>query len=222
MRIWAIIFGFSFLLLNSCSQKRICAAYQSSFIYDKESLRKKFSYFTADTTPKVFLAASKSKYLIAVPESYRKKYQRLQTIEMKPVYPTEPDSVRELQKLLAESDSVVVLEKDSVHSASGVDESGLVQKSPDFKITKTKEKYNHDQEYYMWFFRRHLVLPDIKYHLNKKASGTEEPATTVNQVKSVSKNPVKASAETKKRSPLKLPSLKNRTVADTLSRNKKN
>lgn len=222
MRYWVFVFGLSILFLTSCSQKRICAAYQSSFIYDKESLRKKFSYFNSDTTPRVFLAASKNKYLIAVPESYRKKYQRLQTIDMRPVYPTEPDSLIQFQQLLADSDSVVVLEKDSIHAPSGVDESGLVQKSPDFRITKTKEKYNHDQEYYMWFFRRHLVLPDIRYHLNKKASGVEDAQPAVNQAKTLTKNASRAPKETIKKTPFKLPSLKNRASTDTVSRQNKN
>lgn len=219
MRIWATVFGLIFLLLASCSQKRICAAYQSSFIYDKESLRKKFSYFEADSTPKIFLAASKSKYLIAVPESYRKKYQRLQIVDMTPVYPVKPDSLKEKKDLLAETDSLLTEElmQDSISVAKEPDESGLVMKSPDFKITKTKEKYNHDQQYYLWFFRKNLILPDIRYHLNKKSSGVQ-PADDAAPAKP---EKAKAPAE-KKRSSLISPSLRNRIKTDSVSRPNRN
>jgi hypothetical protein len=70
----------------------ICPAYQSAFIYDKNELRKKFSYFEEDSTPKL-LVASKTKYLIAEPMSYRKKLRSLQTVAMKPVNPVLPDSM---------------------------------------------------------------------------------------------------------------------------------
>ena len=68
-------------MLGSCTQKMICPAYQSSFIYDKEALRKKFSYFKEDSTPKMY-TASRNKYLIGVPVSYKKKVRSLQTVEM--------------------------------------------------------------------------------------------------------------------------------------------
>ncbi len=80
------------LLLSACTQRMICPAYQSAFIYDKNELRKKFSYFQEDSTPKI-LMASKNKYLIAEPISYRKKIRLMQTVEMKPVNPVLPDSL---------------------------------------------------------------------------------------------------------------------------------
>jgi hypothetical protein len=70
----------------------ICPAYQSAFIYDKNELRKKFSYFLEDSTPKI-LVASKTKYLIAEPMSYRKKLRSMQTVAMTPVNPVVPDSL---------------------------------------------------------------------------------------------------------------------------------
>ena len=81
------------LLLSACTQRMICPAYQSAFIYDKNELRKKFSYFEEDSTPKL-LVASKTKYLIAEPMSYRKKLRSMQTVPMKPVNPILPDSMR--------------------------------------------------------------------------------------------------------------------------------
>lgn len=80
------------LLFSACTQRMICPAYQSAFIYDKNELRKKFSYFEEDSTPKL-LVASKTKYLIAEPMSYRKKLRSLQTVAMKPVNPVLPDSM---------------------------------------------------------------------------------------------------------------------------------
>ncbi len=82
------------LFLTACTQRMICPAYQSAFIYDKDALRKHFSYFQDDSTPKV-LTASKNKYLIAEPTSYRKKIRSMQTVPMKNVYVQVPDSLQE-------------------------------------------------------------------------------------------------------------------------------
>jgi hypothetical protein len=148
----ASVLWLALIMLGSCTQKMICPAYQSSFIYDKEALRKKFSYFKEDSTPKVMYTASKNKYLVAVPESYRKKTRSLQTVEMAPVYPVIPDSLKlnkgenELQAEVALLDSTAAAPtSDSVYA-----------------ITKTKEKYNVDQDIYMWYFRDMLVLPDVR------------------------------------------------------------
>lgn len=81
-----------FLLLGACTQRMVCPAYQSAFIYDKEELRKRFSYFQDDSTPKV-LTASKNKYLIAEETSYKKKMRSIQTVPAKPVNVVLPDSL---------------------------------------------------------------------------------------------------------------------------------
>jgi hypothetical protein len=82
------------LILGACTQRMICPAYQSAFIYDKDELRKRFSYFEDDSTPKV-LTASKNKFLIAETPSYRKKIRTMQTVPMKPVNVVLPDSLVE-------------------------------------------------------------------------------------------------------------------------------
>jgi len=148
-----------FALLSACTQRLICPAYQSSFIYDKEALRQKFSYFKEDSTPKV-LTASKNKYLIAVPESYRKTYRKMQTIEMKPIYPKKPDTLQKAEDdmMLAELDSA------SADSLARNKEPG----DSIYAITKTKEKYNLDQDLYMWYFREKLVLPDVRAAIENK------------------------------------------------------
>ncbi|RAV98595.1 hypothetical protein [Pseudochryseolinea flava] len=81
------------LLLSGCTQRMICPAYQSAYIYDKDELRKKFSYFENDTMPKVY-TASKNKYLVAEDVSYKKKLRQLQTVVMKPVNVVVPDSLQ--------------------------------------------------------------------------------------------------------------------------------
>lgn len=83
------------VLLSACvTQRKICPAYQSAFIFDQEALRKKFSYFENDSTPKVY-TASRTNYLVIPEQSYRKKLKSLQTIEMKPVYTVLPDTSAE-------------------------------------------------------------------------------------------------------------------------------
>jgi hypothetical protein len=81
------------LLLSACTQRMICPAYQSAFIYDQEELRKKFSYFEGDSIPKVY-TASKNKYLVADDMSYRKRLRGIQTVVMKPVNVALPDSLQ--------------------------------------------------------------------------------------------------------------------------------
>lgn len=176
--------GFALLLLSACTQHLICPAYESAFIYDQEALRKKFSYFNDDSTPKV-LTASKTKYLVAVPMSYRKKERGLQTVPMKDVKPVVPDSLTgnndEISaKTRSSADSV---KTDSIgNKAPGLANAADSTSTTDstYVITVAKEvnliKYdpltrtysidevglNLDQDYYMWYLRDILVLPDVK------------------------------------------------------------
>ncbi|HEY9489025.1 MAG TPA: hypothetical protein VIQ51_11865 [Chryseosolibacter sp.] len=135
-----------FLLVTSCTQRSICPAFQSAYIYDKDALRKKFSYFQEDSTPKV-LTASKTRYLVAEPTPYRKKIRSMQTVEMKPVPIHVPDSI-------TSADSVSMHELD--RAARSVIDSTFIQDVPRpeaslvedsvYVITKDKElrllKYN--------------------------------------------------------------------------------
>jgi hypothetical protein len=81
------------LLFSACTQRMICPAYQSAFIYDQDELRKKFSYFEGDSIPKVY-TASKNKYLVAEDLSYRRRLRGIQTVPMKPVNVAVPDSLQ--------------------------------------------------------------------------------------------------------------------------------
>lgn len=152
------------LMLGACTQRLICPAYQSAFIYDKEELRKKFSYMKEDSSPKI-LTASKTKYLIAVPESYRKKLRSLQTVEMKPIYPKIPDSLK-----VDEGEELLLAERDITDSTAAQPGKGAEPGDSTYAITKTKEKYNLDQDIYMWYFRDILVLPDVRASVEEKKS----------------------------------------------------
>src|SRR5688572_27762434 len=141
-----ILFIGGILGLGACTQRAICPAFQSAYIHDKDALRKKFSYFQEDSTPKM-LTASKNKYLIAEPTPYRKKLRSMQTVEMKPVPVHVPDS-------LVSEDSVSMEELE--RAARSIIDSTFIQDVPVrpqapvedsvYVITKDKElrllKYN--------------------------------------------------------------------------------
>ena len=174
------------MFLGACTSRLICPAYQSSFIYDKETTRQRFSYFNEDSTPKILTAStSKNRYLVATSESYRKKYRKMQTVEMKPVYPVIPDSLKEdkgAELNLAEADAA--------------DSTGAGKSPADsvYAITKTKEKYNLDQDLYMWYFREMLVLPDVRAALenkNEKKKDTGEATEVKKEKGGFFKNPFK-------------------------------
>jgi len=162
----ASILLLALVIASACTQKMICPAYQSSFIYDKEELRKKFSYFKEDSTPKAMYTASKNQYLVAAPESYRKKNARLQTVEMRPVFPVIPDSIR-LNK-----------GSDDLMTDADVVDSSAVSTDSVYAITKTKEKYNVDQDIYMWYFRDQLVLPDVRAAMETQSKNRAEKSRT--------------------------------------------
>ncbi len=168
-------------MLGSCTQRLICPAYQSAFIYDKDALKQKFSYLKEDSTPKIFTASSsKNKYLVAVPESYRKKLRALQTVEMKPIYPEIPDSL----KINLEGD-LLLAERDVPDSVAGQPSSGLDPVDSAYAITKAKEKFNVEQDNYMWYFRNVLVLPDVRAAMETKdkKEETSDPATATQKKK---------------------------------------
>jgi hypothetical protein len=180
----------SIFVLSSCTQRLICPAYQSAFIYDKPTQKEKFVYYNESTTqPREVLASADSKvitlpprdstwansvvmpgpslpqvrrvkkdrYLLLPEKSYKKTLKSLRTIQMKPVYPKkETDSL----DIAAELDSAARSISDSL-SVSGSSKPAVEEDSV-YAITKTKEKYNVDQDNYMWYFRDVLVLPDVR------------------------------------------------------------
>jgi hypothetical protein len=74
---------------------------------------------------------------------------------MKPVYPKKSDSL----DIKNELDSAARSITDSVATQSS---KPATAGDSVYVITKTKEKYNMDQDNYMWYFRDVLVLPDVR------------------------------------------------------------
>ncbi|NBW36900.1 MAG: hypothetical protein EBR30_18115 [Cytophagia bacterium] len=180
------------ILLSSCAyQPMTCPAYQSAYIHDKDALRKKFSYFVNDSAPKVY-AASKSKFLIIEPTTYKKRERTIQTVEKKAVWVVVPDSLKEgYQKpeeafSMAErnvNDSTAVIRIDTL--AAPVEEY-KISKDAEIRVLKydnTKRQYwvdtlgyNNDQDNYMWYLRHVLVLPDAKLAaMESKSEKKDEP-----------------------------------------------
>jgi hypothetical protein len=159
------------LALGSCTQRMICPAYQSAFIYDGAALKKQFSYFKDDSTPKV-ITVSKDKYLIIPEASYRKKIRSMQTIAMTPVYTKIPDSLNLDKK--KEFEGAETTEKDTTAGKKQevVDSTYAITKDKEVRVLKynwDSSKYyiqnitfNAEQDDYMWYFRDLLVLPDVR------------------------------------------------------------
>lgn len=172
-----------------CTQKLICPAYQSAFIFDKPTQRETFFYYNESKDQSREVVASNSKtitlpprdstwsksdglpgpalpkerrvrkdrYLLLPDKTYKKALRSLQTVPMKPVYPKKvEDSVAIAPDIVgAELDSA-----DSVSLATGT--GGKPKQDSVYVISTAKEKFNVDQDIYMWYFRDVLVLPDVR------------------------------------------------------------
>jgi hypothetical protein len=182
------------VVLASCAyQQTVCPAYQSAFIHDKDALRKKFSYFENDSTPKVY-AANKNKFLSVEPTTYKKKAQSLQTVVRKPIAVQVPDSLK--PGYVSESEAFAMAERNVFDSTAviRVDTLATTEDSV-YQITKDKEihvlkydnakrsyyvdtlGYNTEQDNYMWYLRHVLVLPDARLAaLNPEGNKKEEKA----------------------------------------------
>lgn len=176
--------------LVSCTEKVICPAYQSAYIYDKEALRKKFSYFKEDSTPKVY-AANKNRYLIIEQKSYKKKTRSLQTVVMKPVMPVVPDSLKDgglgaglnvdsVQRNVFDSTAVIridTLGTDSVYMISKDKEVRVLKYNPmQRKYFVDTIGFNTEQDNYMYYLKDILVLPDVKLMREKEETAKKESA----------------------------------------------
>jgi hypothetical protein len=180
-RVAVILIG-GLLALGSCTQRMVCPAYQSAFIYDGEALKKQFSYFKDDSTPKI-ITVSKDKYLIIPEESYRKKIRSMQTIAMKPVYTKIPDSLNAEKK--KEFEGAEKDEKDTTSAANKkpVDSVYAITKDKEVRVLKydwDSSKYyiqnitlNAEQDNYMWYFRDVLVLPDVRAAIEDQKNAKE-------------------------------------------------
>lgn len=189
------------LILSSCTQRLVCPAYQSAFIFDKPTAKEKFVYYNESSTATKDILASNGKtitlpardsswskstvlpgpslpkvqrvkmdkYLLLPEKSYKKAMRALKTVEMKQVLPKKIDSldIKSALDSAARSITDTLTAQASKPKAKEVDSV--------YAITKTKEKYNLDQDIYMWYLRDILVLPDVRAAMQEdKAKGVEE------------------------------------------------
>jgi hypothetical protein len=109
------------------------------------------------------------KYLLLPEKTYKKAMRSLQTVEMKQVLPKKDvDSL----DIAAELDSAARSITDTLTVQAGKAKSEEVDSA--YAITKTKEKYNLDQDIYMWYFRDILVLPDVRAAMQEKKEVAEK------------------------------------------------
>jgi hypothetical protein len=196
------------LALFGCkTQKMICPAYQSAFIFDKPTARESFVHYNEnDAQPRELLASNsktltlpprdssweksvvlpgpalpkekrnkRTRYLLLPEKTYRKALRALQTVEMKPVYPKKTDSL-DIKKAL---DSAARSINDTLTSTAKTDTGQPAEEGP-YVISKEKEKFNLDQDYYMWYLRNILVLPDVRIAME---GSKEDAAATVKKEK---------------------------------------
>jgi hypothetical protein len=170
------------IALASCTERLICPAYQSAYIYDKDELRKKFSYFIDDSTPKVY-TASKNKYLIAEPVSYARKVRSMQTVAMKPVRVVVPDSIsgkgsadsvtmdemRRATQSVVDSTFIVDVPRDSVPAAP-LDSIYVITKDKELRLLKYNSAdsldYDSIQQKYVRQKPQYYVT-DVRYNLEQ-------------------------------------------------------
>ncbi len=141
------------IFVQACTERMICPAYQSAFIHDKKALEQRFSYFGEDSMPKV-LEASKDRFLIVEPVSYRQKLRSLQTVPMTDVYPEVEDSI-------ALDDDFYLAERD-LNEVGQEDSTAVSPEDSVYVISLKKEKFNIDQELYLWYLKDFLVYPDVR------------------------------------------------------------
>jgi hypothetical protein len=159
----------------------VCPAYQSAFIYDQDELRKKFSYFQEDSTPKMF-AASKTKYLIAEPTPYRKKIRSIQTVAAKKIFVAVPDSISGVGQ-----DSVITADLDKAARSVldtimvidlPAEDTVQVEEDSTYVITKDKEirilKYNMPDSLKYDEIAQKYVPEKPKYYVDEVGFNTEQ------------------------------------------------
>jgi len=211
-------------LLSSCTQKMVCPAYQSAFIFDKPTAREQFVYFNADTANARDVVASadrsftlppkptpgtkafyrgdsvevkyevmqgpalpkaktvkRDRYLLMPRKTYQKALRSLMTVEMKPVYPkkVEDDSAMAAQQLA----NIIRDENDSTFGTRQEAKGDSV-----YVISKAKEKFNVEQDNYLWYFRDMLVLPDVRLAMEGQAAGEGAQGGKSGQKKGFFKN----------------------------------
>jgi hypothetical protein len=189
------------LVLASCNtQRKICPAYQSAFIFDKPTQKEAFVHYNENKNQAREVLASNSKtltlpandstwansivlpgpalpkekrnkrtrYLLLPEKTYKKALRALQTVDMKPVYPKKKtDSLdANIDNLL---DSAARSLNDTLTSTDKIDPTKPeAKKDSTYMISLEKEKFNVDQDNYMWYVRNILVLPDVRIAMDEQ------------------------------------------------------
>lgn len=79
------------MLLQSCQERMICPAYQSTFIFDEETRYQLFTRFEKDSIPKDYKGVNKTTYGLIKPQSRKKRERELATVAMRNVMPVKKD-----------------------------------------------------------------------------------------------------------------------------------
>jgi hypothetical protein len=193
------------LVLLSCStQRMICPAYQSAFYFDKSKQKDAFVFYNENKNqPREILASNnktinlpprdstwdkshvlpgpalpferkrkKEKYLLLPKRTYKEAIRAMQTVPMKPVYPKIGEDSTDIKKAL---DSAARSVTDTITSVAAAPKKPATEEDSVYVITKEKEKFNLDQDNYMWYFRDILVLPDVKIAMAEAKAEKEGP-----------------------------------------------
>ncbi len=183
------------LSLCSCNtQRMVCPAYQSAFLFDKNTSKDNFVYYNQNKDqPREVLASNgktftlpardstwdqsvvlpgpslpierrvkKDRYLLLPQKTYKKALRDLQTVPMKPVYPKKVEEDTAAIRKALDSAARTITDTITVANISTKPKTTEESDSGVYVITKEKEKFNVDQDNYMWYFRDILVLPDVK------------------------------------------------------------
>ena len=78
---------FSTLILQSCQERMICPAYQSTFILDDEARYELFSRFEKDSVPEAYAGVNKNAYGLIKQRPRKKREREMATVAMRNVLP---------------------------------------------------------------------------------------------------------------------------------------
>jgi hypothetical protein len=111
----------------------------------------------------------KTRYLLLPEKTYKKALRALQTLDMKPIYPKKKtdsldanidnlldSAARSMNDTLTSTDKIAATEPEE-------------KKDSTYMISLEKEKFNVDQDNYMWYLRNILVLPDVRIAMSEQA-----------------------------------------------------
>ncbi len=181
----------------------ICPAYQSSFYFDQKKQKEAFVFYNDNKDqPREVLASNsktlnlpprdsswdnshvikgpalpferkvkKEKYLLLPKRTYKQALRALQTVPMKPVYPKIGEDSLDIKKAL---DSAARSITDTITSIASAKPKEQPEEDSVYVITKEKEKFNLDQDNYMWYFRDILVLPDVRAGMDEAQAAKDE------------------------------------------------